>query len=71
MDMILQGCNGTMHITDDIVVFGTSPEEHDRNLHKLMLQARKMGLVFNHNKCVTRMNQVNFFGMVNIKDGVR
>ena len=71
MDMILQGCDGTMHITDDIVVFGTSPEEHDRNLHKLMLQARKMGLVFNPNKCVIRMNQVNFFGMVYTKDGVR
>ena len=71
MDMILQGCDGTMHITDDIVVFGTSPEEHDRNLHKLMFQARKMGLVFNPNKCVIRMNQVNFFGMVYTKDGVR
>ena len=52
-------------------MFGTSPEEHDRNLHKLMLQARKMGLVFNPNKCVIRMNQVNFFGMVYTKDGVR
>ena len=71
MDMILQGCDGTMRITDDIVVFGDSPEEHDRNLHKLMLQARKMGLVLNPNKCVIRMNQVNFFGMVYTKDGVR
>ena len=54
MDVILAGCKGTMSITDDIVVFGTSVEDHDRNLHGLMLRARECGLVFNSAKSVIR-----------------
>ena len=64
MDVILAGCKGTMSITDDIVVFGTSVEDHDRNLHGLMLRARECGLVFNSAKSGIRSKEVNFFGMI-------
>ena len=54
MDVILAGCKGTINISDDIVVFGSSVEEHDCNLYKLMSRAWECGLVFNPEKCVRR-----------------
>ena len=71
MDAILAGCKGTMSITDDIVVFGTSVEDHDRNLHGLILRARECGLVFNSGKSVIRSKEVNFFGMIYTTEGIR
>ena len=71
MDVILAGCKGTINISDDIVVFGSSVEEHDSNLHKLMSRARECGLVFNPEKCVIRSGEVNFFGMKYTTDGVK
>ena len=40
MDCILEKCPGTVGIADDIAVHGTTEEEHDFNLHNLMLVAR-------------------------------
>ncbi len=71
MDAILASCPGTLNISDDILVFGSSDEDHDRNLHNLMHQARGQGLVFNPEKCVIRATEVEFFGMIYTRDGVR
>ena len=60
-----------MNITYNIIVFGTDEQDHDRNLHDLMLQARRCGLVFNPDKCVIRTTEVSFFGMVYTVEGVR
>nr|XP_054752483.1 uncharacterized protein LOC129258054 [Lytechinus pictus] len=70
MDEILEGCPGTIGIADDIVVFGKSEEEHDRNLNHLMSQATKYGLQFNSDKCSIKVNQVAFFGMIYDAEGV-
>lgn len=70
MDDILSQCPGTLGITDDVVVFGKDEAEHDRNLRHLMEVARKMGLVFNEDKCYIKRKQVKFFGMIYDADGV-
>ena len=71
MDLILAGCSGTMNIADDILVFGTDVQDHDKNLHDLMKRARSHGLVLNANKCTIRTDSVNFFGMVYTTKGLR
>ena len=70
MDMILENCEGTISIADDIGVFGRDRSEHDRNLLKLMVEAAKNGLVFNSEKCSIGVSSLPFFGHTFDKDGV-
>ncbi len=70
MDAILQQCNGTIGIADDVVVYGRSIEEHDKNLINLMEVAEREGLVFNYEKCDISVPRVTFFGQVYSKEGV-
>ena len=46
--MILRKCPGTFGIIDDVIVYGKTKEEHDRNLHNLM---KVEGFRFNSEKC--------------------
>lgn len=71
MDFILSRCPGTINIADDIIVYGKDDDDHDRNLRNLMEAARRYGLVFNIDKCEVKVEQVEFFGCVYNKDGVR
>jgi transposase InsO family protein len=71
MDQILDGLPGVISIADDITVYGTSEEDHDKNLVKLMDRAREKGLVFNPNKCLIKAREIPFFGNIYSRDGVR
>ena len=51
MDAILEDCPGAVCIADDIVIFGKSEAEHDRNLCNFMTVAAKNGLQLNSEKC--------------------
>ena len=70
MDDILHGLPGIISIADDIVVYGSTPEQHDEHLRQLMLRAREQGLVFNPTKCVIKTDHVTFFGNIYSKDGI-
>ena len=70
MDVILEKCPGTVGIADDIAVHGTTEEEHDSNLHNLMLVAREHELVFNLDKCMIKERKITFFGMLFDAEGV-
>ncbi|XP_072169003.1 uncharacterized protein [Diadema setosum] len=71
MDRVREGCPGTVCIADDIVVYGATEAEHDRNLLHLMNAAKKHGLTFNSSKCNIKQNRVTFFGNVYTKDGIK
>ena len=49
-------------IADDIFVYGSTEEEHDRNLINLMKRAQEKGIVFNAEKLQFKCNEVSFFG---------
>ena len=70
-DITRQVGQGVIGITDDLVVYGTSTEEHDRTLHRLMKVASKCGLVCRAEKCHIRKQSVDFYGMVWSKDGMK
>ena len=71
MDQHLDGLTGVVSIADDIVVFGESEEDHDRNLTNLMKQAERKGLVFNSKKCHIKQSCVSFFGNRYTPDGIK
>ena len=70
MDIILEQCPGTISIADDAGVFGRTEEDHNANLHQLMLAAQKHGLVFNGDKCKIKTSELHFYGLVFDANGV-
>ena len=71
MDMILEQCDGAEGIADDVVVYGATEDEHDKNLHQLMNVAMRNGLVFNSSKCLIKERSVSFFGLMYGIDGIK
>ena len=71
MDEILEGLEGVISIADDVSVVGRTEEEHDRNLHRLMLCAAESGLVFNSAKCSIKQRSISFFGNLYTSEGVQ
>ncbi|GFN81342.1 polyprotein p3 [Plakobranchus ocellatus] len=70
MDQLLEGCPGTLGISDDVCVFGRTEEEHDNNLLRLMEVSRAKGLVFNSAKCSIKKPQIGFYGLIWDERGV-
>ena len=60
MDMKLEKCPGTIRLIDDVIVYGKTKEEHDRNLHILMRIAQTEGLCFNSEKYMIDQKQIHF-----------
>lgn len=59
MDTVLQDVPGTMCYVDDIIVTGSTEEEHLRNLCTLL---REHGIHLNHDKCEFMKPQVEYLG---------
>ena len=62
MDGVLEGLDSVMNISDDIVVAGTSAEDHDCKLASLMQHAAERKMLFNYDKCEIKQTTITFFG---------
>ena len=71
MDQILEGLEGVVSITDDIIVHGVTEEQHDKNVRSLMDCACEDGLVFNPEKFSLKADSVMFFGCLYDRNGIR
>ena len=58
----LTGLNGVMNISDDMILYGKTPEEHYENLRKCLQRLREKGLKLNKAKCVFGKKNLDFFG---------
>ncbi|XP_052778759.1 uncharacterized protein K02A2.6-like [Mya arenaria] len=61
---IFEGLSGIHPLVDDILIWGRTPEEHDKNLNQVLLRARERGIKFNAQKCSIGVKSVPFFGHV-------
>ena len=61
----------TVGITDDLIVFGCTEEEHDNALHNVLQRARERGPKFNEDKMILKSSEIPFFGHLIGKDGLR
>ena len=66
----LEGIDGAMNISDDILVSGKTHEEHDQNLREVFQRLREKGLTLNKSKCEYSKDKLEFFGYVFSKDGI-
>ena len=71
MDRILERCEGACGIADDIVVYGSSETEHDKNLLNFLQVASAHGLTLNSKKCIIKAKEIAFFGNTYSAEGVK
>ncbi|MCG8429678.1 MAG: hypothetical protein MJA29_00665, partial [Candidatus Omnitrophica bacterium] len=71
LDSIFAGQPGITGIADDMVIYGKSTMEHDRNFLRFMELCRKNNLTLNKDKLQFRQETVSFFGHLWTKDGIR
>ena len=61
LDSVYIGLPGVTRITDDMIIFGKSELECDRNLLQFLETTRKNGLVLNKPKLQFKKQEVHFF----------
>lgn len=70
IEQVLAGLEGALNFSDDIIVFGSTKEEHDENLAKVFERLENSGLTVNESKCEFGKQHLKFFGLEFSKDGV-
>ncbi|XP_064470125.1 uncharacterized protein K02A2.6-like [Ornithodoros turicata] len=63
MSLVLKGCKGVLFYIDDIIIYGRTEEEHQKNLYRVLQRLSAEGLKLNH-KCVFDVSELSFLGHV-------
>lgn len=71
IDETYEGLDGVAAIVDDILVYGATREEHDRNLHAMLKRSWERGVRLNPDKCTIGATEVSYFGHVLSAEGVK
>uniref|UniRef100_H2ZXD0 Gypsy retrotransposon integrase-like protein 1 n=1 Tax=Latimeria chalumnae TaxID=7897 RepID=H2ZXD0_LATCH len=66
----LSGLKGALNISDDILVYGVSTEDHNTNLQAVLQKLREKGLTLNKQKCIFNKSNLEFFGYVCTENGI-
>lgn len=70
MTAMLEGAEGVLIYLDDVLIFGSSKEEHDRRVDRVLRLIRAAEMTLNA-KCVLGVNEVDFVGFTISEKGVR
>lgn len=68
---LLHGLNGCRNISDDIIVHGKTPAEHNANLRAVLDRLRENNVRLNREKCKFSQPTVTFYGHVFGAHGLR
>ncbi len=71
MNEILAGLPGVVCQIDDILVFGSTQEEHDTNLEKVLKRIEKAHVTLSKEKCEYNQATITFLGHVVGPDGAK
>ncbi|CAC5363752.1 unnamed protein product [Mytilus coruscus] len=66
----LEGLDGVRNISDDIIVFGASQDEHDTRLAALFQRIHENGLTLNKKKCEFNKDSLEFYGHIFSSKGI-
>ena len=64
IDQTFEGCKDVVGIADDIIVFGKTTEEHDRNMHAMLNRCIDTGIKLNPDKCFVKQEKIKFYGVI-------
>ena len=68
---LLPGLPGVTNIADDILVYGSTQEEHDANVIRFLEQCLDIDLHLNPDKVKINCMSVPFFGMILTESGIK
>ena len=71
MHELLHDLDGTVVIADDVLVYGSSEEEHDRRVRAFLMRCREKDLHLNFHKLVFRQAKVKYMGHVLTDQGIQ
>ncbi|XP_014661486.1 PREDICTED: uncharacterized protein LOC106804710 [Priapulus caudatus] len=66
----LKGLDGVLNVSDDILVYGRSNEEHDKRLHATLQRLHTCGLTINKDKCRFGQSSLTYLGYTFSREGV-
>ena len=66
----LVGLSGVINVSDDILIFGTTENEHAANLRACLDRMRAKNLTLNRGKCELFQRRIEFYGHVFTEKGV-
>ncbi|XP_040069533.2 uncharacterized protein LOC115325180, partial [Ixodes scapularis] len=69
MSKILKDCPGVQFYLDDVIVYGSSPQEHDAHLREVLRRIKSAGMKLNR-KAVFRVPTLSFLGHSLSAEGV-
>ena len=67
---VLTGLEGTLNISDDIIIHASNREEHDRRLEALLQRLQDKNLTLNRQKCEFGKTSIKFYGYVFSDQGI-
>ncbi|KAK9753862.1 Reverse transcriptase (RNA-dependent DNA polymerase) [Popillia japonica] len=67
---VLVGIAGVINVSDDILVFGKSQEEHDVALESVLERLKQSGLTLNERKCAFKKTSIHFLGFIFSDKGI-
>ncbi|KAL8597750.1 hypothetical protein ACOMHN_001709 [Nucella lapillus] len=71
LDQALEGLNGVIGVSDDVIEHGNDIEDHDRNLTAFLERCRTLGIKLNKEKADLRKTEISFLGHLVTKDGLQ
>ena len=67
---LLRDIPGALNISDDVIVFGKTQEEHDAALKAVFQKFAEVNLTLNKKKCEFNKKSITFFGFVFSEQGI-
>ena len=68
IEQVLSGFEGAINFSDDIIIFGSNKEEHER-LEAVLKRLEDSGLTVNESKCEFGKKRLKFFGLEFSEEG--
>ena len=62
---------GAVNISDDVIIFSKTNEEHDHILKLVLERFRERNLTLNKDKCLFHQESIKFFGYILTSKGIR
>lgn len=71
MDSMLRNLESVIAFVDDIVVFGKSKADHDRNLELLLERLKRNNVTLNEEKCLFGLEEIEILGFLVNANGIK
>ena len=70
ISQVFHDIEGVQNISDDIVVFGRTKEDHNERLNLVLDRIRQKKLTLNGDKCEFTMDKITFMGNFLLRNGI-